>query len=79
MPFVFKFSLLILVASFGVGQSWLHGSASQGDVASARAAMAACPAAGRMPRIRTQWDVIRANDVVRIASLKSALGLADGC
>lgn len=79
MPFVFKFSGLVLLIAFGAGQSWLHGSASQQAVASARAAVAACPAAGRMPRIRTQWDVVRAKDAARVAWLSGLIGLSDGC
>jgi hypothetical protein len=79
MPFVFKFSGFLLLLSFGAGQSWLHGSASQDAILSARQAVVSCPAVGRVPDMRTQWDVIRANDAVRVAWVSGMVGLSKGC
>ena len=79
MPFFAKFSVFILLASLAMGQSWLHGEASVGSVVAARDAVASCPSAGRMGPISTSWDVIRAQDAVRVRRLAALAGIGGGC
>jgi hypothetical protein len=79
MPFFIKFSIGLLATSLALGQGWLHDSASQAAVESARSAIASCPSAwsGRAPS--SSWDVVRAADAVRLRRLASATGLVRGC
>ena len=79
MPFFLKFSLVLLLSCLAIGQTWLHRDADQGSVAAARDAVASCPSVGRKSAISTSWDVIRAQDAVRIRRLASLAGIGRGC
>ena len=79
MPFFFKISLGILLSSLALGQSWLHDEADQASVVAARDAVASCPSMGRMGPISTSWDVIRAQDAVRVRRLAALAGIGRGC
>lgn len=79
MPLVFRLSLVLLLAALALGQLWLHDAASPGAVRSAKAALASCPSVGASGSITSEWDVVRANDRVRMRRLAAVAGLADPC
>ena len=79
MPFVFKFSGMLLLLSFAAGQSWLHGEAPRDAVQAARSAAAACPGMGPVGRMSSQWDVVRTTDRIHVRRISGLIGLSDGC
>lgn len=79
MPFFLKFSLSMMLACLAVGQFWLHDEASPSSIVAARDAVEGCPAVGRVRTISTSWDVIRAEDAVRIRRIAEAVGIGRGC
>ncbi|AXK43865.1 hypothetical protein DVR09_15535 (plasmid) [Erythrobacter aureus] len=79
MPFVFKISLALLIASLVGGQAWQHQDAAPGWDADASALRAECPAMGGPEKIDTLGDVVRLYDAYAIRLVGGAIGFNDGC
>lgn len=79
MPFVFKFSILLVIAALVAGQSWQHLDAEPGWTETLYDIFGGCTDAEAAAVIETKGDVIRAIDGTFRRLLGSAIGLNEGC
>ncbi len=79
MPFVFKISLSLVLASLLGGQAIQQQAAEPGFNAYADAVRAECPAMGGPKKIVTLGDKISFYDAYAIRLVGGAIGFNDGC
>ena len=80
MPLVFKYTLVLLVSSFLLGQSWLHAPASAAEVASMGQLVESCPVLGAAADDgASRFDAIALRDSFWRAKIKDvAVNFAGG-
>ena len=81
MPLVFKYTLVLLVSSFLLGQSWLHAPASASEVASMGQLVESCPSLGApaADEEASRFDAIALRDAFWRAKIKDvAVNVAGG-
>lgn len=79
MPFVFKFSVILIVAALVGGQFWQLGEVDAGVEARAAAVRLECPAIGGPAAIVSKGDQARFYDAYARRLVGGALGLSGGC
>ena len=81
VPLVFKYTLVLLVSSFLLGQSWLHAPASAAEVVSMDQLVVTCPAIGAQAADVevSRYDAIALRDAFWRAKIKDvAVNVAGG-
>lgn len=79
MPFVFKFSLILIVAALVGGQSWQHLDAAPDTIAYADTFRVGCPGVSGLNEVVTKGDAVRFFDAYLQARIGGLVGLGDGC
>lgn len=79
MPFVFKFSILLLVSALVAGQAWQTQAAAPGAERASAAYRAECPAIADHAPIVSQGDKVKFYDAYARHRLGDLTGFIPGC
>jgi hypothetical protein len=79
MPFVFKFSIFLLILAGVSGQYWQLKAAAPDAAVAARELRAECPAMGGPKKVRTYGDQVRIYDAYLVRVIGGQVGFNGGC
>ncbi len=79
MPYVFRFSAVLLVLAIAGGQYWQLKAAAPGSDSYAATVRASCPAMGGPRKVETMGQKVRFYDAYMICIIGGWAGFSSGC